>query len=363
MIILTAFLIGVVWILWNAAQMPQLALGRHTSSPAVSVLIPLRNEEKRVPLLIASLQQLDYDQLEILLYDDDSTDATAARIQVAIQDDSRFHLLRGTSLPTGWKGKPHACLQLAKTARGDILLFIDADVTLAHNTIEALVATMARLQADALSGFPRFINDSFLENVLTPLLHFFIYMHLPIRVANAQTFPAATAASGAFIAMTKDCYFAIGGHEVVKSTIVEDMTIVREVKKQGHTAVIVHIADFVQCHMYGTSRATWRGFSKNCFEAFGNSYILATGVLLFYTAYYTLPAALLVYGAISMQWLFVIPYSCITLQRLISDYYSRNITLYSLLMPLSAVCYSALLLVAMYKRFTRQTNSWKGREL
>lgn len=359
--VLIPFIWGVVWIIWNAACLPKMKGHAHTAS--FSILIPLRNESARVDTLMQHLMKIRYPKVAFLLYDDASTDDTYAKLQSYIAKEPRLTIKQGTSLPEGWRGKPHACQQLSKQATGDILLFIDADVALAPETLYQLDATFTRTKADAISGFARFQNESVLEKLLTPLLHFFIYFHLPIILANRRQMVAATAASGAFIAVKRTVYEAIGGHAAVKADIVEDVALFRVIKRQRYRAILCHVADDVRCAMYGSSKATWRGFQKNCFQAFGESYVFGIGVCLFYSSYFVLPLACAIYSVATQQWIWAVPFLCITLQRCISDVHARQFSLYSLLMPISALIYVALLIYTMtYKKRNKKTY-WKGRAL
>lgn len=356
------FIVGVLWLLFNLSWLKKFD-GRATEESFISVLIPLRNEEKNIAKLMQSLKNSEYGKVEFLLYDDDSTDQTAKLLMNEMRDDPRFHLMRGTALPKGWKGKPHACFELAKQAKGDILLWIDADVTLAETTLSQLSNTLEQRQLHAITGFPRFINHSFLEKLLTPLLHFFVHMHLPIALANHTAYVSATAASGAFIAIRRDAYFAIGGHEAVKNKVIEDVTLFKEIKRAGYRTSLLHIADYVNCTMYETTLETWRGFEKNCFKAFKESYSKALIVVFIYFLYYVLPLPLAIWGIFDKQLVYMIPLLCITIQRLISDYFARQLSLYSLCMPVSACAYCLLLCITMLRKRRNRKTLWKGREV
>ena len=360
--IIIVFIIGIVWIGWNVLQMPRMKLAPH-SLPSVSICIPLRNVEGRVPGLISNLKKLQYERLEILLYDDASDDLTVPIVERLIKGDCRFTLWRGGDLPVGWKGKPHACYQLATKANGQFLLFIDPNVDLSVHSIDACVATMMRRKCDALSGVPKFINKSYLEKLLTPLFHFTVYMHLPIRLANLQHNSKASVACGTFICVKKQAYVDTGGHLLVKDTEVDDLKLFRELKKYGYKAMLFHVADFVQFTMYRSSREKWERLSKYCFAAFGYSYVISTGVLIFYATYYVSPLLFAFYGLYVMRWTYFIPYICITIQRMVSDVQARQLNRFSLLMPISAACYCALLLWAMIKRLRKRETAWKGRVL
>lgn len=361
-VICSPFLFGLLWILYNVSQMNKMA-GQSASELSISVLVPMRNESKNVATLIKHLKQTVYSSVEFILYDDDSTDDTVQKVEFLIANDSRFELIKGKTLPNQWKGKPHACYELSLVAKGDLLLWIDSDVLVKPKTLSALAATMQKDKLDALSGFPKFNNASFLEALLTPLLHFFIHMHLPIKLANTQRMIAATAASGAFIAIRRNAYDAIGGHQAVKNEVVEDVALFRAVKKAGFRANLVQIADDVSCSMYGNAKETWLGFEKNCFKAFNESYVMAIGVILFYSCYFVSTIPLAIYAVVTQSWVLLLPLVCVTLQRLISDLKAKQVNIYTLLMPLSALMYCLLLISTMYKKINHKKTLWKGREI
>lgn len=356
------FVVGTMWLILNILCLPKMTASDE-SNITISVLVPMRNEEARVEKLIHMLEAVEYTHVEYLLYDDDSTDQTVEKTENLIRGNPNFKLLRGKSLPGEWQGKPHACQQLANEAQGELLLWIDADVTFAPQTLQALANQFDNKKVDALSGFPKFLNSSFLEALLTPLLHFFIHMHLPIKLANSQAMVAASAASGAFIAIRRSVYEAIGGHYAVKNKIVEDIALFREVKRAGYHAALYHIADEVSCTMYGNAKDTWYGFEKNCFKAFNESYLMAWGVISFYLLYYVLPLPLAIYAIFTGDPLLFLPLLCIMFQRLISDRVARQLNYTSLLMPLSAFIYCTLLIVTMWKKKQNIKTDWKGREV
>ncbi|MBQ0138749.1 MAG: glycosyltransferase [Kurthia sp.] len=362
LLIVCPFVLGVFWIAWNSRQLPILS-DEGDGAAFISVLIPLRNEQQQVTNLVTCLKKSHYERVEYILYDDDSTDQTASCIKKQITGDKRFQLLSGKGLPEGWKGKPHACQQLACAATGDLLLWLDADVRISPQTIGKVAVTMEKHQLDALSGFPRFIHSNWLESVLTPLLHFFIFMHLPIKIANNQSFLAATAASGAFIAIRNSTYQAIGGHEAVKNEVIEDVTLMYKVKQAGYRAFLLQITEDVSCSMYSSVHATWQGFEKNCFKAFKESYVVAIAIIIFYLLYYVAPLFIAIYAIWSGQWIFIIPLACVTMQRMISDIHAKQLSGYSLVMPVSASMYCTLLIVTMYKRKMHKKTLWKGREV
>ncbi|KHF30411.1 4,4'-diaponeurosporenoate glycosyltransferase [Anoxybacillus sp. BCO1] len=145
-----------------------------TDRPLVSVLVPLRNEERNVKRLVRSLKQLTYEPIEFLLLDDQSTDRTYEFLLQETKGDDRFTLLQGKALPDGWAGKVHACHQLAQQANGAYLFFIDADVELKPTVIEALLTVATTYHAKLVTGFPSFHPKSLplVGKWLVPLQHF-----------------------------------------------------------------------------------------------------------------------------------------------------------------------------------------------
>ena len=125
------------------------------SPPLVSVLIPARNEEKNIKRILVSMAKQDYPNLEILVLDDNSTDATSQIVQDFAQKDSRIKLIKGAPLPKGWKGKCFACHQLSKIARGEYFVFTDADTLHFPNSISGSLAALVRNNLDVTSSISK----------------------------------------------------------------------------------------------------------------------------------------------------------------------------------------------------------------
>src|SRR5690606_36011376 len=145
------------WVLINRQFLPPLPKQPELSGrPLVSVLLPLRYEERIVEVLIKYLKNSYYNQMEFILLNDQSTDGTQKELERTIEGDSRFTILQGKELPEGWVGKVHACHQLQQAASGDYLLFVDVDVRFRPTVIEQSLALMERKKAHLLTGFPAF---------------------------------------------------------------------------------------------------------------------------------------------------------------------------------------------------------------
>ena len=253
--------IFVFFTIFNLLFLPDLSL-KSTSDELVSVLIPMRNEERNVKDLIHCLQKLTYKNIEFILIDDNSTDNTLIRLKEAIQWDSRFKVINGKPLPAGWTGKVYACHQLSFYASGEYYFYLDADVRISSSIVEKVLYQLKKSDSGLVSGFPRFPVHPFLGKMLVPFQHFLVYFHLPLFIANHTKREAFTAAHGAFMFFKKEAYEGCGGHKSVKSSLIEDVHIARKMKKNGWKVTLVNNSQDVECHMYDTNEEVWTGFKK-----------------------------------------------------------------------------------------------------
>ena len=192
-------------------------------TPLVSVLIPARNEEENIETCLKSLQKQDYTNFEILVLDDNSKDRTAELVESMAAKDDRIKLIKGQPLPEGWAGKPFACYQLAEKAKGSWLLFVDADTTHAPHMLRGILALALNLKTSMLSGFPRQLASSLPQKVAIPVLYFVILSWMPLWWLQRSRKSKPSLAIGQFLLFPREEYWRMGGHEMVKSKILEDV--------------------------------------------------------------------------------------------------------------------------------------------
>ncbi|MDG5470552.1 glycosyltransferase family 2 protein [Jeotgalibacillus sp. ET6] len=361
MLLIILLILFVILTLVNVFTMPVFKKTSHTKSGKVSILIPMRNEEKNVEGLITSVKKIQYPSIEVVILNDQSTDRTQELLNQHTKGDSRFTVISGSSLPEGWVGKVHACEQLSKKGRGDYLLFLDADVRVKPDVIHQSLHIMEKNDARLVTGFPRFPVTPFLGKLLVPLQHFFIFFHLPNLVANKTTYPAFTAAHGAFMFFERKAYEAIGGHRAVKSSLIEDIQITRELKKSGYKAILANVAPSVTCFMYDTNKEVWNGFLKNIYVGLGRSPFTAMLVSLFYLVFYFAPLLLAVAFLWTRDWTWLLPLLLVFIQTAIIDRVTKQTVLHFLLMPISSVALTVLLWSSMLRSLTQKGYEWKGR--
>jgi chlorobactene glucosyltransferase len=272
------FLLQLALILWN-----QRALGRplprlwDDEAPLVSVLVPARNEEATIAACLRSLLRQDYPNLEIVVLNDGSTDATPRLVRDL--GGPLVQLLAGAPLPAGWTGKNWACHQLSRAARGDLLCFVDADTTLAPGTISAAAGLQEEHGAGLVSLLPRARRRSVSGSVLLPMVPHAMFALFPMAMVHRPAGSSAVA-FGPFLLLTREAYRAAGGHAARVDAIVDDVELSRAVKAAGYPVRLANGTDLVETAWYRGVGAIWRGFSKNAYGGIGYNPWLAAVVVL-----------------------------------------------------------------------------------
>lgn len=292
----TAFLVVVLLtVVGNLAYLRWVAGRREPGEELVSVLVPARNEAGRIAACLDALGAQDYANLEVLVLDDCSEDTTA---EIARSFEGRvpgLRVLEGAPLPDGWIGKPHACAQLAREARGAWLLFTDADVALAPDGVRRGLALARGNGADLLTALPAQRTETFAEGLTIPLLYFLVAGFLPMFAMPFLRSPRLAAASGQFMLFRREAYERIGGHEAVRGAIVEDVALAFAVRRAELRLVIANGAEIANCRMYTGWRDVVEGFSKNAFAgAGGSAAVLGLIILIAAAAFVVPPVGLLV---------------------------------------------------------------------
>jgi hypothetical protein len=238
--------------------------------PQVSVLVPARNEERAIGRLMADVLASRDVELELVILDDASEDATASVVAAAAQRDPRVRLVTGRPLPPGWCGKQHACWQLAQAARHDTWVFLDVDVAPRPDCLARAVAFLEASGAALVSGFPRQLTGSLLEWLLLPLIHFVLLGYLPIARSRQVNAASLAAGCGQLFVTRRGDYERVGGHAAISASLHDGVKLPRAYRRAGLVTDIFDATAIATCRMYATSREVWRGLSKNATEGVGS---------------------------------------------------------------------------------------------
>lgn len=331
--------------------------GRFQGNSLVSLLIPARNEEKTIGNLLDDLKLLDYKNIEILVYDDESHDGTAAVIHEKSLLDGRIRYIRGNGLPERWLGKNYACDQLARQANGDYLLFLDADVRSKPSLLNDALAVLDQYHLDLLSVFPGQQMQTPGEWLTVPLMNRILIGNLPLLLVRKSRLPVFSAANGQFMLFRAETYKAQWFHQQVRNERVEDILIMRRMKKLGYKTGVLTGGDQISCRMYNGFGEGVNGFSKNIHAFFGKNWL----IVFIYVMLTTLgPLAVLL--SFSLKFFLLCLVVAILFRFLVSVQSRQTWWLNALLMPLQQLTLVLIASLAAYRSFTGNL-TWKGRKV
>jgi chlorobactene glucosyltransferase len=244
--------------------------GKSINCPQISVIVPARNEELNIRRCIESLLEQHYDNYEVIVVDDGSTDGTSRILDELMSSHSHsdrlFVLQLRDDLPEGWAGKPHAMHKGTQEARGEWLLFTDADTWHAPGALQFSVTKALDEGIDLLSLGTEQELPGFWNKVMMPMAYLGIAMQYPVKYVNDPRSPIALA-NGQYILLRRAVYDILGGYARpdLRHTLLDDRDLARIVKQNGYRLQLADGRDLVQVRMYRSLSETWRGWRKNAF--------------------------------------------------------------------------------------------------
>lgn len=232
----------------------------------VSVLIPARDEAAGIADAISASLAGEGVQVEVVVLDDNSSDGTGEIVRRLAAEDSRVRLITGEPLPEGWNGKQFACYQLARAARHERLVFIDADVRLQPDALARLAAYQDAHDAALLSAFPHQVTGTWLEKWLIPMMHFILLGFLPIARMRQSRLKAYAAGCGQLFVTKRRDYAAAGTHQAIRGSRHDGLKLPAAYRAAGLATDIVDGSPIASCRMYRSAAEVFRGLLKNASE-------------------------------------------------------------------------------------------------
>lgn len=337
------------------------AAGVH-ATPMVSVLVPARNEAANIEACVTSLLQQDYANFEVIALDDDSGDGTGEILDRLAAQDARLRVLHNCApLPAGVNGKSRACSLLAKEARGEWMLFVDADTLHQPNSIREGILRALSLNVALFSAIPRQITGTWGERLFLPAGFALIYNGVSLwRMWRSMGLRGANAAAiGQYLLVKRDAYEAAGGHTAIQDKILDDVFMGVNLKRNGHRIAITD-GPWVVCRMYRGFNDMVMGFSKNAFAILNGSLPLSAVFIAFTLGVFFLPMALWAAGVAPVTAPLAIALALLNF-ALVNTRIGQP-ALLALLYPIQLLVGIGILLNSIRWRMTGKV-MWKGRVL
>jgi chlorobactene glucosyltransferase len=235
--------------------------------PSVSVVVPAHNEERVIVGCVQSLLDQEYPNMELTVVLDRCTDGTQALLEPIAAADDRLSLLINESCPSDWAGKCNAARLGARGARGDRLLFIDADTHADPGLFKAAVRLASDREIALLSLLSTLTCEHSFERTAQPVASMTLMSLYPPDLVNREP-DGRPFANGQFMLFDRLSYEAIGGHDAVKNDLLEDIAFARCISSDGGRVNILNADGMFTCSMYSSIesfRSGWlRIFIESC---------------------------------------------------------------------------------------------------
>ena len=343
--------------LFNFISNPKLHRIARQYNDEVSILIPARDEEDNILALLQSIYDQDYPYYEVIILDDGSSDRTYKICADFAAKHAQFKVIKGKPLPADWLGKNYACHQLAKQAKGNFFLFLDADEKVHNGLINSAVHRMYLRKLGLLSLFANQEMQTEGERLVVPLMHYILLNLLPLQLVYLIKNDSVAAASGQFMLFDAAIYRQNEWHKQAKQKVVEDVEIMKLVKGAKYNGEALLANNMVSCRMYKGYGEAVNGFSKNFLAAFNYSVL---GFLVYILL--VIAGPMIVIMTFDFQLIFLM-IGLIILTRIMISLASKQNALYNVLLhPIQMFSLTLIAFTAIQKHLTR-TTVWKGRKI
>lgn len=329
------------------------ALVNRDNYPSLSVVIAACNEELAIEQTVRQLVDQDYPSLEVIVVNDRSTDRTGAILEKLNVEYPQLKVITITDLPENWLGKTNAIHQGVKHSSGEWLLFTDADVLFASESLKETVGYAVEHNLDHLAMATDIYNGGILYR------SFIAYVSITVSSILMFTKKAGT---GAFNLVKKSVYDAVGGYEAVAMKVVDDMSFGELIVDKGYIQQLGRSSTgFIAVKWYNNLRELFKGFEKNQFASANYSiaitlvmalFVLLTNVYPFFGLFLGPTWARFLCGISILSWFTV--YNNLAKYNNVSRFFA-------FFHPMCALFEIGAVLNSMFKTLRRGGVEWKGK--
>ena len=357
---------------WQSPMLDSFDRTKVSRFPKVSVILPARNERCYIARCLDSLLGQDYPNFEIIAINDSSTDETGEIMKAYAANDLRVMHIDASPKPEEWTGKNWACYQGFLQARGELLMFTDADSKHLPSTMSLAVEHLISENLEALTAVPRLICNDFWTKMTLPVLATFLHTRFsPIRVNDPNSKTGYF--FGSFFIITRNTYEAIGTHEGVKDELVEDGALGSKVKASKFRMKMVRGEFHIDAVWARDLPTLWQGLRRFMIPVYYqdkvDAYMMAMAVFfILFAPFASLPYLILASfaGNISFQILFGLQMSAIALIIVTTAVQCRlaifESPLYAFTAPLSGALISLSFMSAIADAKKKGAVSWRDRK-
>lgn len=340
--------------------------------PAVSVVIPARNEADLLPITVRSLLTQDYPgTLNLILVDDHSTDGTsevAKTIATELNCVDRLHILAAEPLPPGWTGKLWALdqgIQKAMQVQSDYILLSDADIEHDPTNLQKLVSKAVNDDRELVSLMVRLRCDSFWEKFLIPAFVFFFAKLYPFRWSNDPQRSIAAAAGGCSL-IRREALVRIGGVSAIRQALIDDCALADAIKSSGsHRIWLGLTSETKSLRPYDSLETIWSMVARTAYTQLNYSPLLLIGTLLGMLIVYIVPIVAVIVGVVGGDFFVgligLLTYLLMTLSYFPMIQFYRCSLGFVFSLPTIAALYTLMTLDSAYQHWRGKGGAWKGR--
>lgn len=359
--ILSLVIAPLLWVVFRHPRFLNQVKQTPEQQPDISIIIPARDEESNIRVLLSSINKQALSPVETIVVDDGSTDDTAT-----VSKTLGARVIQAPALPEGWKGKPWACQHGAEQARGKWLLFLDADTSLHPDTLNS-ISGLTAIENSAFSVCP----NHRVEELYEELSSFFnLLMVLGVNAFSYSSNASQTSALfGQCLFIHSSHYRQIDGHESVKDKTLENFHLAQTLRDQNIKCQSFLGGDLISMRMFPNGITelwnSWKkgfssGASKTDPTTLAISSLWITGAMLCIVSLSLTPFI----DSSTYRFLCLFSYlfyaiQCLWAFRLIGSFRYLN----ALFFPISLMFYQCLFFVSLMTKKRNSTTVWKGREV